>query len=276
MKLKYGTLVLGLATAACLSGTAYAGGPGEEETEETATAAPAAVETEEVGVKLGDWIPGTFTGSVAGFSDYSFRGISQTQTDFAAQGSVIWHPWMGLYLGGWASSINLNNTDDSYLEQDWILGWNQAFGDFTLDVSATYLWYPKESDYNYWEFAAKGSYNLEFATVRLGAVYSPDYFGYADNAGYFSTGFSVPLPIPENRFATVTFDANAGYTVTEDPLFAAKNGIDTDSDYWDWNAGFVVGLSEHISVDLRYVDTDEGSYDDAGDARFIGGVIFAF
>jgi uncharacterized protein (TIGR02001 family) len=279
MKFRYGNEVLAVAAALVLSTNAFAGGPGEDETEEAPAAAPAtaAVEEEDEGF-LGDWLPGGFSGSVSLMSDYSFRGISQTQTGFAAQGGATYKHDIGLYVGTWASSVNFGGTsngrseDDSYLEQDYFAGFAKTFGDFTLDTSATFLWYPKESDYNYWEFALKGAYNvMDVATVKAAFIYGPDYFGYAGDAFIFQTGFAVPIPLPENNFVALTFDSNLGYTHATQFLYGTQNN------YLDWNAGLVVAVHKNLSFDLRYVDTDIGSSAGAiTDARFVGGATFSF
>src|SRR5688572_2796858 len=269
MKFRYGNVVLGVAAALCLSTSAFAGGPGEDETEETPAAAPApaaAVEEEEEGF-LGDWLPGGFSGSVSLMSDYSFRGISQTQTGFAAQGGATYKSPIGIYLGSWASSVNFGPADDSYVEQDFFGGYTATFGDFTLDTSVTFLWYPKESDSNYWEFALKGGYNLmDVATLKAAFIYGPDYFGYAGDGFVGQTGFSIPIPLPENNFVALTFDANLGYTHTTEFINKFVNG--TTNNYLDWNAGLIVAVHKNLSFDLRYVDTDIGStFGSTSDAR---------
>jgi len=273
MSFRYRSVVLGVATALCLSSTAFAGGPGEEETEEKPSAPPAAEETkaEDEGF-LGDWIPGTFSGSVGLVSDYSFRGISQTQTGFAAQGGVTWKQDCGFYLGTWASSVNYGQGigDDSYLEQDYIVGFTKTWDAFTLDTNATWLWYPKESDLNYWELAVKGAYNvMDVATLKMNLVYSPDYFGILDNAVVFGGGVAVPLPITDK--VALTVDANIENTWSDQFILGTQNN------YLDWNAGLNIGLHKNFSVDLRYVDTDIGSVGGSTtDARFVGGVTFVF
>lgn len=273
MKFRYGNAVLAVAAALVLSTNAFAGGPGEDETEEAPAAAPATVEVveEEEGF-LGDWLPGGFSGSVSLMSDYSFRGLSQTQTGFAAQGGATYKHDVGVYVGTWASSVNFGPGDDSYLEQDFFGGYSKSFGDFTLDTSATFLWYPKESDYNYWEFAVKGAYNvMDVATVKAAFIYGPDYFGYAGDGFVFQTGFAVPIPLPENNFVALTFDSNLGYTHTTQFLYGTHNN------YLDWNAGLVVAVHKNLSFDLRYVDTDIGSSAGAiADSRFVGGATFSF
>jgi uncharacterized protein (TIGR02001 family) len=283
MKFRYGNVVLGVAAAMVLSSNAFAGGPGEDETEESPGAAPpvaeVAVVEEEEGF-LGDWLPGGFSGSVSLMSDYSFRGISQTQTGFAAQGGATYKSPIGIYLGTWASSVNFvgNNAnpnvkdDDTYLEQDFFGGYTNTWGGFTLDTSATFLWYPKESDYNYWEFAVKGAYNvMDVATVKAGFIYGPDYFGYAGDGFIFTTGFSIPIPLPENKYIALTLDSNLGYTHATQFIFGTHNN------YLDWNTGLVVGVHKNLSFDLRYVDTDIGnSANELTDARFVGGATFSF
>lgn len=280
MKFRYGNVVLGVAATLCLSTMAFAGGPGEPESAEEAPAAapaPAAAVEEDEGF-LGDWLPGGFSASLALMSDYSFRGISQTQTGFAAQGGVTYKSPIGLYLGMWNSSVNFGGTsngrseDDSYLEQDWLAGYTNTWDAFTLDTSFTYLWYPKESDYNYFEVAVKGAYNvMDVATVKANFVYGNDYFGYAGDAFIFGGGVAVPIPLPENNFIGLTVDSNIEYTTATQFIYGTQNN------YLDWNVGLVVAVHKNLSFDLRYVDTDIGS---AGgsltDQRFVGGAIFSF
>lgn len=281
MSFKYLNVAVGVATALCLSSTAFASGPGEEETAEespapvAAAAEPAAPEEEGF---LGDWIPGTFSGTVATFSDYSFRGVSQTQTGFAGQLGVTWKQDCGFYIAAWGSNLHYGSGDDANWEQDIVAGFTNSIGIFTYDVSGTALIYPKASKYTYFEIAAKGAFNvMDVATVKIGALYSPDYFGILNNAGYFSTGVAVPLPIPKNNFVTLTVDANLGYTISDQYIFTtdSRGGTRNDNNYMDWNVGLGIGVHKNLTLDLRYVDTDL-SIGSIGDQRFIGGATFSF
>ncbi|HYC57298.1 MAG TPA: TorF family putative porin, partial [Candidatus Binatia bacterium] len=135
---------------------------------------------------------------------------------------------------------------------------------------------------SYWEFALKLSYALGFMTPKAGLVWSPNYFGFADDGIYASTGIAVPIPMGEAaaKWVGLTVDGNFGYTWTDDEkdtggdqLFIENNG-DTAEQYIDWNVGLVVAVHKNISVDLRYVDTNLNLRD--GDARFVGGATFSF
>ncbi len=246
MRFKYSNVVLGAAAVLCL-------------------AAPVRAE-EEAPKKLLDQIPGTFSGSFTLISDYSFRGISQNKTNLALQGGLTWKHDVGFYVGTWGSSIDFGG--DTYLEQDFFTGFSRSIDDFTYDFSATFLLYPSETTFNYWEFAAKGSYNFGVALAKAGVVYSPDYFGTLDNGVYVSTG--VTVPIPGIDIVGLSLDGNVGYTLADTAFLAS------DDDYVDWNVGLIVALSDHLSADLRYVDTDDNSQGDLSDARFVGGATFAF
>lgn len=213
-----------------------------------------------------DWLPGSLSGNVGLTSDYIFRGVSQTQESIALQGGIDWTFDSGFYVGTWGSSIKFAG-DDSFLEQDFYGGYAGSIGEnFSYDFFATFFYYPKEEDYNYWEFAGSGSYDFGPLAVNAGVLWSPDYFGTLDSGWYASTGVAVPIPL--DLPVGLSVDANVGYTNTSEDIF-------DDDDYWDWNVGLVVELPKNLSLDLRYHDTDVNGVDDA-DSRFVAGVFYSF
>ncbi len=223
-------------------------------------------------------IPGEFSGNVALVSDYSFRGISQTQTDVAFQGGLDWAHDSGVYLGLWGSTIKFPE-DDSFLEQDIYGGFANEVGAFSYDVGAVFFWYPKEEALNYWEFAFNGAYDFDVAAVSAGFLWSPDYFGVLGDGYYLSTGVSVPLPVTDRL--DVSIDANLGYTIMDKNLYEMEVDevvVDAVDDYLDWNVGLTVGFPSGIGVDLRYVDTDisKGLGGDDTEARFVAGLSYSF
>lgn len=91
-----------------------------------------------------DW---TFTGNVGIFSQYVFRGISQTNEKPALQGGFDLGHKSGFYAGVWASNISWlsdGNADVSAsLEMDLYGGYKWAFAeDWVLDVGVLYYAYP--------------------------------------------------------------------------------------------------------------------------------------
>lgn len=101
------------------------------------TTAPAAAAPEP------DW---TFTGNVGLFSQYVFRGVSQTNERPALQGGFDLGHKSGLYVGTWASNISwLSDAApvSASLEWDVYGGYKGSLpADFGYDVGALYYYYP--------------------------------------------------------------------------------------------------------------------------------------
>ena len=89
--------------------------------------------------------PHTVTANIGLFSQYVFRGLTQTDRDPALQGGFDYSHASGFYLGTWASNIswlkdgNLYNGGGS-LEWDFYGGLKGPIGksDFTYDVGLAY------------------------------------------------------------------------------------------------------------------------------------------
>jgi len=91
-----------------------------------------------------DW---TFTGNVGLFSQYVFRGVSQTNEKPALQGGIDLGHKSGFYLGMWGSNVSWlsdGNPDVSAsLEVDLYGGFKWALpAEFVLDTGVLYYWYP--------------------------------------------------------------------------------------------------------------------------------------
>ncbi len=65
----------------------------------------------------------TFTGNLGIFSDYRFRGISQTNKKPAIQGGVDFAHSSGIYLGNWNSNVDSAMYNGANIEMDFYGGW---------------------------------------------------------------------------------------------------------------------------------------------------------
>lgn len=222
-----------------------------------------------------NWLPLGVSGNVAVYTDYSFRGISQTSRNMALQGGFDFNHDSGLFAGYWASSTNFGNT---YMENDFYGGFAGALGDFSYKASATFFYYPNDEIFNYWEFGAFGGYDFGVLSLSTGFIGSPDYFGTLGTGFYIPGGINIPLPtlscpIPKGKdCVSPALNANVGYTHSEQRI------VSNAHHYWDWNAGLVVGLPFNFALDFRYVGTDVNDVVPDGDAgdRFIFGAKYAF
>ena len=153
------------------------------------------------------------TANVGLFSQYIFRGISQTAGQPAVQGGFDYAHSSGFYLGTWASNASwledFGVYNRSSLEWDFYGGFKSTFPgseDWTYDVGLLYYYYPGRrnpgaNNANTFEMygaiawkwlSAKASYNFQ------------DYFG-AQPTGQKTNGtwyfdFSAAYPVGESGF----------------------------------------------------------------------------
>ena len=72
----------------------------------------------------------TFTGNAGLFSDYRYRGYSQTDYKPAFQGGFDFAHKSGFYLGNWNSNVSSVLFNGASLEMDFYGGYKATFGDF--------------------------------------------------------------------------------------------------------------------------------------------------
>lgn len=208
--------------------------------------------------------PHTFTGNVGLFSQYVFRGISQTNEDVALQGGFDYSHASGFYIGTWASNISwLSDSEtitgyrSSSLEVDVYGGFRGAFGDsgFTYDIGLLQYVYPGSRGAGFvkadtteiygaigWKFlSAKYSYSLG------------DTFAVNDASGTWYLDLQANYPITE------TLTLNLHYGIQE---FSGSNaGVSNDSiaSYEDWKIGLSYALPQSFTVGAYYTDTSMNS-----------------
>jgi uncharacterized protein (TIGR02001 family) len=198
--------------------------------------------------------PITVTGSVAVVTDYRFRGISQTDKNFAVQAGVTVAHESGVYAGVWGSSVDDYIAAGADQEIDLIAGYKKSFGDTTLDVGAIYYYYPGSSQilpgYSSDFLELYGSATQAFGPVsaKLAVAYAPkssalDYgFGKEDN---FYANLGLSATIPDTGLGV---SAGIGRTFTRSFL---SGGIK----YTDWSAGLSYTTGP-VTLGVSYVDTN--------------------
>jgi len=177
--------------------------------------------------------------NVGVFSDYVFRGYSQTDEEAAVQGGV--DLTMGsFYAGGWASNVDFG--DDTTAEVDLYGGFRTETGGFAVDLGVvTYLYVeaPDGTDYDYVEFKAAASRAIGPFTAGAVVYYSPDFFGLDEEATYVEGNVAFT---PAEKW---TASAAVGY-----------QALDVNDDYTTWNAGVAYAVTDNLAIDVRYHDTD--------------------
>ena len=214
----------------------------------------------------------TLTANVGIFSQYIFRGISQTAGKPALQGGFDYAHASGFYAGTWASNVSwledFGQYNRSSLEWDFYGGYKANFGDsdFFYDVGTIYYYYPGNRNpgvpnADTWELyagvgwkwaSAKFSYSLK------------DYFGAQptgqDTDGTWYLDLSAAYPLGDTG---VTLIAHFGI------LDVRKDGSGPfEASYNDWKLGAAWtvpdGLFKGLELGAYYSDTnsDGGFYTD--------------
>ena len=209
--------------------------------------------------------PHTLTGNVGVFSEYVFRGLSQTNQKPALQGGFDYTHSSGIYAGVWASNVSwisdpcnltanqvaMRGCPSASLEIDTYFGYKNTFGtsDWTYDVGFLRYNYPGNYPplYGAGFGAVKPNTNEIYAAIGwkwLTAKLSyslGDTFGFDDARGSYYTELNASIPLGETGF---TFSGHVGYQKFTGGLGGVNaptltaNAIDNDAwSYYDWKIG---------------------------------------
>lgn len=202
-----------------------------------------------------------FSANVTLATDYTFRGVSQTQETGAVQGGfdAAWDS--GFYAGTWMSNVDYAGST-AVTEQDLYGGYVFDLGeDMSLDIGYIYYIYAgAEAGSNYQEFYA----GLSVDGFGLSVIYSDDYFG-EDNGEALILGVDYSLSLDD----ATSVDFHVGHT---DATNRSISGSGTDfNSYVDYSVGLTHEV-EGYAFGLTFVGTDASDDDELGevaDNRFI-------
>lgn len=221
----------------------------------------------------------SITGSVAATTDYLFRGISQTGSDAAIQGSLMANHTSGLYAGVWASSVASGiNKDGS--EMDFSVGYTMPLAltasvKSTLDVGyVRYAYAGSGADVDFNELYAKVAVAdslMKDDKFTLGLAYSDDYFNNSDQFFYVSGDYNAP--ITGTNFGVVTHVGFNSFDTTNQ-MSNALGVKGSDESYIDYKVGATFGV-QGLSAELAYVGSDIKDKDCNGGSLCEGRAVFS-
>lgn len=166
-------------------------------------------------------------------SDYMFRGISQTRSAPAIQGTIDIEHSSGLYVGAFVSNAQFRGTNIRQ-EVDGNFGYRFAIGDVKLDIGGTYFGYPGYEkpaggfEAAWWEATIRASYEIDPLKLVGAVAYSPDFSAESGTGVYAEIGFDAKLDFDitlsvragyqwiERNVATATSNPRDGYFGTPD------------------------------------------------------------
>lgn len=193
-----------------------------------------------------DTLIGPISGSIGVITDYTFRGVSQTDEQPAVQIGLEYAREIGSvtpYVGIWGSNVNFVDAD---WEIDLSAGLRGAAMGATWDLGLVYYAYPAASsslNYDFAEFVGKLGYDFGPAVATLGLAYSPEFFAKSGKGYYLQANLDVPLPWE------VTATGHIGHQWIE------RNAVFGAPDYMDWSLGVAKDVMG-VTLGLAYIDTD--------------------
>jgi uncharacterized protein (TIGR02001 family) len=221
--------------------------------------------------------PHTLTGNAGIYSQYIFRGLTQTNKDPAFQGGLDYSHSSGFYAGTWMSNVSWLRDFGGYngggsLEMDFYGGYKGTFGgDFGFDVGLLQYYYPGDvipggtkadtlemyGALSWKWISAKYSYSLDNKT-----------FGVADSRGTWYLDLTGTFPVTDKLSVFAHYGKQK---------FEGGGAVSNDSlaSYEDYKIGASYTLPKDFTLGAYYTDTkmdalQEAFYTPLATNRFIG------
>lgn len=171
----------------------------------------------------------TFTANVGVFSQYIFRGISQTNEDPALQGGFDYAHSSGLYIGTWASNVSWLNEGGATYQQgsaeiDVYGGYKSAIGETGVgyDVGVLQYWYPGQKlagpKANTTE--VYGALSWQWFTAKYSYAVSSQVFGNKNADGTWYLDLAAAYPIGETGLTAGAHWGRQDYSGSGNSLFS--------------------------------------------------------
>lgn len=191
------------------------------------------------------------TGTVAVTNDYRFRGISQSNRDFAPQGSLTLTGPDGWYISAWGSRVDFDPTSSGnpYMELDIYGGKHTDLWGVDWNFMPYYYAYPAADipagapSPDYFELINQLTYNFGPFTSTATWAWSPELAFGGGTGNYLAGNVTVPI----NDWLSVS--GNIGHQWAQNAKYAGS------SDYNHGDLG-ITATYNGFSLDARYTGTD--------------------
>lgn len=199
-------------------------------------------------------------------NDYDWRGITQSDGEWAFQLGLNYAGDYGVYMGVWGSNVDFNteetNAGRPSTEIDAYLGYSGGDAEESVgyDVGVIYYGYPNAGELNYPEIYAgvsKGVFSLK-------GWYSWD-FGNSGTSAWYADG-NVTLPMANN----FSFLGHVGYSGGK-----YHKNVSEVGEYMDWAAGVQFEVDDWVAT-VKWADGSDMDSDPRNAGRFVLAVSTTF
>lgn len=229
--------------------------------------------------------PHTFVGNAGLYSQYIFRGLTQTNSDPALQGGLDYSHASGFYAGTWLSNISwltdsstVTGYSSSSLEWDFYGGYRGSFGasDFGYDVGLLQYYYPGTHSTTLVPGSVKadtleayGALTWKWLSAKYSYSLDNKTFGVANSRGTWYLDISANYPLTDK------LNLQAHYGKQKFDGITAGVSNDTNASYEDYKLGLTYALPKDVTVGGFYTTTSMSAvqkafYTNISDNRNIG------
>jgi len=198
----------------------------------------------------------SFSANVGIYSDYIFRGYTQTQNNPALQGGMDVEHSSGFYAGTWASNVEWTTQgtmNENSLEVDVYGGYALELAGVGVDVGVLQYLYPGDqsntvADANATELyvAISKSFGPVGVALKNSTVVSDEAWGFYDMQGENYTELNVDFPV-----GPLALSVHVGHQT-----FGTAPGSTIDYDYTDWKLNAEYPLNDAFAIGAFYTDTN--------------------
>jgi uncharacterized protein (TIGR02001 family) len=224
------------------------------------------------------------------FSQYIFRGLTQTNNKPALQGGFDVNHKSGLYIGGWASNVSwlrdnagvsgfspVYNSGGS-LEIDIYGGFKTDVKGVGVDVGALQYYYPGALNNAVFDKANTtelyGALSYGWLQAKVSGVVSQDAWGFGkkynaatggdDERGTYYAELNANIPLADTGITALIH-------VGRQEFNQAKYGVTLPTaSYTDWKLGLTKGFDGGLNVGAFYTDTNISTANAAANWTYAG------
>ena len=197
----------------------------------------------------------SMTANAGLFTDYRFRGISQTNKQPAFQGGFDFAHKSGFYLGNWNSNVDAGMYNGGNLEMDFYGGYKGSFDAFSYDVGALYYYYPGSG--------VAGTTKIDNTELYISGGWGPfslkysyavsDFFSATDSKGAYYVDGTITYPLTK-EFSLI---GHLGYQggLKNGARVTEIDGSGPQTSITDWKLGVTYDLSGWL-LGASYIGTN--------------------
>lgn len=201
----------------------------------------------------------SISGQVGLASEYVGKGLGKSDENPAVSGSIEIET-NGFYANAFASSADISS--GAHAEVIVAAGYRTALAGVKIDAQVMNRDLPGTRagvDKNYWEYQVDASRKFGPVSTRFRVNYTPDGFAATREAWWIEAQ------------GTIALDAK-----TKASVAVADRSADGGAEYVAWNLGVKRALTDAVSADLRWYDTDGHSFGDTYEGRLVAALTYAF